>query len=109
MILISKNIVPKGYLGIAIYPFILLKYEFLKGNMVLVNHEKIHLRQQIELLIIPFFVIYGCEFLCRLIYYRKWKLAYKSISFEREAYAKEKDLDYLRSRPSFNFIKFIRK
>ena len=35
-------------------------------------------------------------------------MAYKTISFEREAYAKEKDLNYLKSRPFWNFINFIR-
>ena len=109
MILISKYIVPRGYIGITIFPFMFLKYKALKGNAILINHEKVHLRQQIELLIIPFFVIYGFEFLVRLIQYKNWKLAYRNISFEREAYAKEKDLGYLKSRPLFNFIKFIKK
>ena len=70
MILISKYVVPKGYTGITIFPFIFLKYQALKGNKVLINHEKIHLRQQLELLIIPFFLVYGIEFLCRLTIYR---------------------------------------
>ena len=108
MILISKYIVPRGYVGITIFPFMFLKYRNLKENTVLVNHEKIHLRQQIELLIIPFFIIYSLEFLVRLIQYKKWNLAYRNISFEREAYAKEKDLNYLKSRPFLNSIIFIR-
>ena len=86
-----------------------LKYKTLKGNKVLVNHEKIHLRQQVELLIIPFFILYGLEFLFRLIQYKQWKLAYMNISFEREAYRNEKDLDYLKTRPFFNVLKFIRR
>jgi hypothetical protein len=86
-----------------------LKYKALKGNVVLINHEKIHLRQQLELLIIPFFVIYIFEFLIRLVQYRNWALAYRNISFEREAYRNEKDLNYLKSRPLFSFVKFIRK
>nr|WP_282043569.1 hypothetical protein [Winogradskyella flava] len=106
MILISKYIVPKGYIGITIFPFMFLKYKALKCNRVLINHEKIHLRQQIELLILPFFVFYGFEFIVRLIIYRKWMLAYRNVSFEREAYRKEKDLDYLRSRPFWAFLKY---
>ena len=103
MILVSKYIVPKGYLGITIFPFMFLKYKALKGKAVLINHEKIHLRQQVELLIIPFFIIYTIEFLFRLIQYKNWQLAYRSISFEREAYKNEKDLDYLKSRSFWNF------
>lgn len=107
MILISKYIVPRGYIGITIFPFMFLKTQSLKHNVVLLNHEKIHLRQQLELLVIPFFVIYILEFLIRLIKYRNWNLAYRNISFEREAYINEKDLDYLKSRPYLNFKNYF--
>ncbi len=107
MILISKYIVPRGYIGITIFPFMFLKYKALKGNRVLVNHEKIHLRQQLELLIILFFIIYGVEFLIRLIQYRNWKLAYRNISFEREAYKNELHLDFLKSRRIWSFIQYF--
>ncbi len=107
MILFSKYLVPKGYTGITIYPFVFLKNKKLKNDVVLINHEKIHLRQQIELLIIPFYIIYLIEFLIRLIKYRKWYLAYRNISFEREAYRNENDLNYLKSRPFLAFINFL--
>ena len=43
----------KKYRGITLWPFIVLnKHE--KGKEALLNHERIHLRQQIELLVIPF-------------------------------------------------------
>ncbi len=103
MVLILKYIVPRGYIGITIFPFVILKTKNLKQDLVLINHERIHLRQQIELLILPFFIIYVFEFLIRLIQYRKWNLAYRNISFEREAYGNEKDLNYLKSR---SFLKF---
>ena len=99
--------VPKGYTGMAIFPFMFLKHKSLKWDKVLVNHEKIHLRQQMELLIIPFFVLYGLEFLLRLLQYGKWNLAYRNISFEREAYSNEKDLAYLKSRPFWNFVRYF--
>ncbi len=101
--------VPKGYLGVTIFPFMFLKFKGLKDNKVLINHEKIHLRQQLELLIVPFFIIYIAEFLIRLIQYRNWYLAYRNISFEREAYKNEKDLDYLKSRPLFAFVNYFKK
>ncbi len=99
--------VPKGYTGITIYPFIFLKYDALKTDSILINHERIHLRQQRELLIIPFYIFYSIEFLTRLITLRNWKKAYKKISFESEAYDNEKDLNYLKSRPFFRFIKYM--
>ena len=100
---------PRGYIGITIFPFMFLKYSALKGNAVLINHEKIHLKQQLELLIIPFFIIYTVEFLIRLFQYKKWELDYRNISFEREAYNNEKDFNYLETRGPFNFMKYFRK
>lgn len=107
MIFISKHIVPRGYKGITIWPFVFLKSKFLKGNQILINHEKIHLRQQLELLVIPFYLVYGIEFLVKLIKYSNWHVAYKNISFEREAYGKEMDLDYLNHRPFWRFLKYL--
>jgi hypothetical protein len=107
MILFSNHLVPKGYTGITIYPFFFLKIRNLKNDVVLINHEKIHLRQQVELLVIPFYIIYLLEFIIRLIQYRKWYLAYRNISFEREAYRNENDLNYLKSRPFWNYIKYL--
>lgn len=109
MILVSKYFVPKGYLGLTVFPFIFFKYKKLKENSVLINHEKIHLKQQLELLIIPFFVVYILEFLFRLLQYRNWHLAYRNISFEREAYSNEKALDYLKRRSFWNFVKYFKK
>jgi len=62
MILISKYLIPKGYLGLAFFLFLILKSKDLKNNLNLINHERIHLIQQLELLIIPFYFIYVIEF-----------------------------------------------
>lgn len=109
MIIISKYFVPKGYLGMTIFPFVFLKFKRLKDETVLINHEKIHLRQQLELLILPFYIIYGLEFLIRLFHYKNWHLAYRNISFEREAYANESDLNYLKQRTFWHFLKYLYK
>ena len=71
------------------------------------NHEKIHLRQQLELLILPFYIFYTIEFLVRLIQYKNWYLAYKNLSFEREAYYNEFNLNYLKQRRIWQFIKYL--
>lgn len=76
--------------------------------MVLINHEKIHLRQQIELLIIPFYLFYCIEFLVRLIQYKNWYTAYMNISFERESYQNQMDFNYLKNRKFWSFLKYIR-
>jgi hypothetical protein len=38
--------------GIALFPFIFIRKPEDRENNILINHEKIHLRQQIELLVI---------------------------------------------------------
>lgn len=107
MILISKYLVPKGYSGITIFPFVLLKYAHLKTNRTLVNHENIHLRQQLEMLVVPFYAVYTIEFLLRLFQYKNWQKAYKNMSFEREAYHHEFDLEYLNKRKFWAFLKYL--
>ncbi|WP_452221374.1 hypothetical protein [Lacinutrix salivirga] len=107
MILFSKYIVPKGYVGITIFPFVFLKSKTLKNDMVLINHEKIHLRQQIEFLVFPFYILYVLEFIIRLFQYKNWHLAYKNISFEREAYKNEANFNYLQKRPFWNFLNYM--
>ena len=106
-LLVTKYLIPKGYRGLAVFPFVFVKYSLDKENPVFVNHERIHLRQQLELLVIPFFVWYFLEFCLRWIQYKNFDLAYRNISFEREAYAKEKDLDYLKRRSFWEFLKYI--
>ena len=106
-LIVAKYLIPKGYRGMAMFPFIVMKYDLDKENQILVNHEKIHLRQQIEMLVLPFFICYFLEYLVRLIQYKNAALAYRNISFEREAYAKETDLDYLKNRSFFQFLKYI--
>jgi len=91
----------------AIFPFIFLKHKNLQSNGVFINHERIHLRQQMELFVLPFFVLYGIEFVIRLILLRNWAKAYKRISFEREAYANEGNFGYLRSRSFWAFVKYL--
>lgn len=75
----------------------------------MLNHERIHLRQQIELLIIPFYLCYGIEFIIRYFQYKNWDKAYRNISFEREAYGNESDLEYLKKRKFWGFLKFKEK
>lgn len=107
MILIAlRYLVPNGYSAITIFPFVLLRHKSDVGNKVLINHERIHLRQQLELCIIPFFVMYGIQYLIARIKNRDHRKAYMSIIFEREAYANEKYLDYLKKRPFWEFLNY---
>lgn len=85
-----------GIRAMALFPFILMP----KATVVddeLMNHERIHLRQQLELLVIPFYVWY-------LIALRR--KGYYGISFEREAHLNDSDLGYLKRRRPYSFLKY---
>jgi len=107
-IIVFPYILTRSFVAVTIFPFIILKRKEYKDDFVLINHEKIHLKQQIELLWLPFFIWFFIEYLFRLIQYKNFYLAYKNISFEREAYEKEHHVDYLATRPHYAFIKYLK-
>ncbi|WP_316770018.1 hypothetical protein [Pedobacter frigiditerrae] len=95
--------------AMAISPFILLKKASQQKDVVLINHEKIHLQQQLELLILPFYVLYLLNYFINLVIYKNHYKAYFNISFEREAYSFEGDLNYLTKRKLYHWAKFFVK
>ena len=105
-VIVSKYLIPKGFRGITLFPFIIVSENDLKQDSVTINHEKIHIRQQIELLILPFFIWYGIEFLIKRLIYKDKNAAYRNISFEREAYTNEKTLNYLKQRSFWRFLNY---
>ncbi|MCP9764410.1 hypothetical protein [Lacihabitans soyangensis] len=104
MILIKGIKLPK-ILGIAVWPFVLVKTKT-PGKTIL-NHERIHLRQQVEMLVLPFYFWYLFEWLVLYIKYRNIDKAYRNISFEKEAYKNESNMNYLKNRPFWNFMKYL--
>jgi hypothetical protein len=82
--------------GIALYPFIFLNPDS-KITPELINHERIHIRQQMELLVIPFYIWYLYESYCK---------GYMGNRFEREAYGNEHNLTYLATRKWYSFRKY---
>jgi hypothetical protein len=92
--------------GMALYPFILLRDKQFANDPVIMNHELIHHRQEIELLILPFYFLYVINYFVNRFRYSGHREAYLNIIFEREAYAKEADLLYLKKRSWFSFLKY---
>ena len=107
ILIVFKYLTPRGFRGLTFYPFVFLADKDDKLNEVFINHEKIHIRQQLELLIVPFYLWYFIEYLIRLLQFKNRKKAYLNISFEREAYLNEKNLHYLKQRSFWRFLKFI--
>lgn len=107
LILQSRYLIPKGFSGLTIFPFVIVSAKVDLSDKVLMNHERIHLKQQLELAILPFFVWYFVEYLLRLIQFRNRRKAYRNISFEREAYANERNFEYLQKRKFWSFLKYL--
>ncbi|WP_315055814.1 hypothetical protein [Chryseobacterium indoltheticum] len=92
---------------ITLYAFIFINNPEDKKNRVLINHEKIHIRQQLELLIIFFYILYVAEYYYHFFRLKNAHAAYHAISFEREAYSMEHDLNYLKKRKFWAFRKYF--
>ena len=103
----SKFLVPKGYSALTVFPFVFLKWKECRLDEALINHEKIHLRQQLELFVLPFFIWYGIEYVINYLKFRDKTLAYRNISFERECYENENDFSYLANRKFWGFLNFL--
>lgn len=106
-IIIFPKLFTKNFRGLTIFPFIFLKDTATKENQIVIFHERIHLRQQLEMLWAPFFLWYLIEFLIRWIKYKDAHRAYMNICFEREAYSNESNFDYLKKRRFWRFTKYL--
>jgi len=90
--------------AMAIYPLMFFKYSHLKNEPSIIRHEQIHFRQQIELLILPFYVLYLISYLYNLLKYQNHDKAYLNICFEKEAYANDQNPNYLKTRKLYSWI-----
>ena len=127
MKIIRNNIIPfSGYRAMNLFGVL-----FVRGNAriddITLNHEKIHTAQIAEVMIasVPFalllwlFTNVWLGLLLFIASYYLWYViewlirlpkgnAYRNISFEREAYDNQYDLNYLKSRKRFAFLKYIK-
>lgn len=105
---IYNRILPiKGFSAINLFGVVFARKEC-RLDKVDINHERIHTRQMLEMLFVFFYLFYLAEWLVKLAYYRNFMKAYRAISFEREAYAFQRDLDYLKQRRVFAWRRFLR-
>lgn len=106
MIIFNKWIPFRGFNAMNLFGVIFVRKDGVINKFVL-NHEKIHSRQQIEMLIIPFYFWYVLEWILLVIKYRDRKKAYRLISFEQEAFLNEYNLNYLQTRKHYAWFRFL--
>lgn len=107
MIVVRNSIIPfSGYRATTFWPFIFVHKDTYLDPSTL-NHEYIHGRQQLEMLLLPFYIWYCIEYLIRRIKYKSHRCAYRTIGFEAEAYLNEDDDSYLENRKHYSWLKYI--
>ena len=107
IIITSKYLIKNDIRGITLFPFIFVSEKADIKDDILINHEKIHIQQQKELLVLPFYIWYLIDFGIQFLKYKNKNAAYRNICFEKEAYANEKNLNYLKQRNFWQFLKYI--
>ena len=100
-----------GYKALTICPWVFIRESAKQRYTPTDNrHETTHGYQQIETLWILFFVLYGLEWLIKLSFCKfNSDRAYRSISFEQEAYANQGKVDYNNTRKHYAWVRYIFK
>ncbi len=93
--------------AITLFPFIIINGKKHKSNKTLLNHEMIHIWQQLETFIFLFYLQYFVEYLYHRLKGKNHYDAYYSISMEQEAYKNEDNLEYLKSRRLWAWWKYL--
>jgi len=107
MKIIRNNIIPfRGFAAINLFGILFVRKDSVI-NAKIINHEEIHSAQMKEMLYIFYYIWYLIEWFIKLILYWNNKFAYRNISFEQEAYAHENNMDYLKNRKHFYWMKFV--
>ena len=105
-----SNIIPfKGFYAINLFGtfFIRKEYKDMPISETTINHESLHTAQMKEMGYIFFYIWYFIEWL--LLLFTVGRKAYYWISFEREAYDNENNLNYLKERKHYSWFKYYGK
>ena len=98
--------------GLALWPCVFIKGRVEMNDGVVDDttaHERIHLAQAAECGVLPFYALYVCESLARILLGDGVDGYYIRISFEREAYSHESDPAYLPARQPFAWWPLLRQ
>ena len=111
MKMIYNRFIPfKGFMAINLFGVLFVRKEYeddmnehAEVKNIVINHESIHTAQMKELWFIGFYLMYLFYYLFLLAKTGNARTAYLEIPFEAEAYANERQADYLATRKRFAF------
>jgi len=85
-------------------PFVFCREAFPEQTL---RHETIHFHQQIELLFVFHWILYGIFHVKGLVKESNGKDAYRQNPFELEAYDNDQDVDYLEKRQMYAWRRYL--
>ncbi len=102
--IIYNSILPvKGFTAINLFGVIFARKEYKPLSSRILNHENIHNVQMKELLFVGFCLLYVIDWIILLFKRKNAKEAYRNIRFEKEAYANDNDLHYIKNRKKYSW------
>lgn len=105
----NKHFPCGGYPYLTFYPWVFIREGAKRRYTAKANrHETTHAHQQVETLWILFLMLYGLEWLVKYFFCKfDGHRAYRSISFEQEAYEHEDEVGYNHVRHHYAWVKYI--
>jgi hypothetical protein len=96
------------YTGLSFFIFIWIS-KLTNDEVKLVRHEKIHFLQQVEMLFVFHWFLYGLFYIVSRSKGHGHFVAYRYNPFEIEAFENEKDVNYLKERKPFAWLNYVRQ
>ncbi|MBL0744125.1 hypothetical protein [Chryseolinea lacunae] len=93
--------------GMSFFVFIFVRNRATLKDHELINHETIHFYQQMELLFVFHWLLYVGFYVWKRLQGKPHHEAYRSIPFEEEAYAEDKNLKYIFERRPYAWVKYV--
>ena len=96
------------YTGLSFFIFIWIRKEP-QDQAQLIRHEKIHFWQQVEMLFVFHWLLYGSFYLLGRLNGQCHYIAYRYNPFEIEAFSNDPDMQYLRKRRPFAWKAYVKE
>jgi hypothetical protein len=106
-IIFTKQRIFRYYTGFSFFVFIWIS-KLENDQERLIRHERIHFYQQIELLFVFHWLLYGLFYLVSRLKGKGHYIAYRYNPFELEAYKHDNEPDYLNRRSAFAWSRYLK-